>query len=241
MDWIEEYIKEELERKETKEIFESEKDLKRVYANRLLRYNEFWDMANSLYKIIEPNRVPKRKEWQNLYSLQPSEIPAGSFDGFEWFIDNFYYPLYWIAKERLQYFFESMSFKKFEYSTDESRMYMSVSETDSKEFYERVNEKFLYYCSKFPVKVKGYLWFDHEGEYAHAANKNKKCLNCAYIYNNKGQVLGKLKAIHLWDMFLIGIPKEPPKQFNKPIDVKNIQFEDTSLPFTNRTLFLPKK
>ncbi len=94
MDWIEEYIKEELERKETKAIFEIEKDLKRVYAQRLLMYNEFWDMANSLYIIIESNRVPKSKEWQNLYSLQHSEIPAGSFYGFEWFIDNFYYPLY---------------------------------------------------------------------------------------------------------------------------------------------------
>ncbi len=241
MDWIEEYIKEELERKETKAIFEIEKDLKRVYCLRLLQYSEFGERAHSLYLIIEPNRVPKRKEWQNLYSLQNSEIPAGSFDGFEWFMENFNGTLYWIAMERLQYLFESMLIKQFEYSTGEDRMYISISEDDSKEFYDTVNEKFLYYCSKFPVKIKGYLWFDHEGEYAFAANKNEKCLNCAYIYNNKGQVLGKLKAIHLWDTFLIGIPKEPPKQINKHIDVKNIQFEDTSQPFTNRTLFLPKK
>ena len=59
MDWIEEYIKEELARKETKEVFEIEKDLKRVYSLRLLCDGEFVDIAHSLYQIIEPTFIFK--------------------------------------------------------------------------------------------------------------------------------------------------------------------------------------
>ncbi len=229
----------DLERERTKKLLKNNKELKNALAKCFLKNDDIYDSFDEFYFYIQRKRVPVREEWNKIYSSFNSEIKTGDFNGAEWLSIELVQNLSWLSGDRLEYLFERMAIEPLGYSTDENDgMYLSVSESDSKTFYERANEELLYYCNEWPVKVRGYLWFDHEDDYEYAANKNDKCLNCAFIYDDKGRIIGKLNAIHLWDMFLISVPKKVPIILNKAINVEGVAFEENPVPFTNGTLFL---
>ncbi len=231
----------ELNDADIKKILTTNKEMKNALAKCFLKNNDNYSSFEEFFLYLQRKRVPKRKEWNEMYSSSDSEIQTSDFDGAEWLDIEVVRHLSWLCGDRLEYLFERMSIEPFSYSTDEdNNLYLSVSESECKPFYDGVNEELLYYCNEWPVKVRGYLWFDHDNEYSLAANKTEKCLNCAYIYNDYGKVVGKLKALHALDTFLIGIPKEIPMIIIKNID-KTVKFSDEPVLFTNSTLFLPKK
>ena len=229
----------ELNDADIKKILNADKEMKNALAKCFLKNNDNYSSFVEFFLYLQRKRVPVRKEWNEIYSLDDSAIQTSDFDGAEWLNIEVVQHLSWLCGDRLEYLFERMAFEPFSYSTDDdNEMYLSVSESECKPFYDGVNEELLYYCNEWPVKVRGYLWFDHENEYPLAANKNEKCLNCAYIYGDHGNTVGKLKALHALDTFLIGIPKEVPLIINENID-KTVKFSEEPVPFTNGTLFLP--
>ncbi len=228
----------DLNNSDIQKLLKKNKEMKNALAKCFLKNNDNYSSFVEFFLYLQRKRVPVRKEWNEIYSLDDSAIQTSDFDGAEWLNIEVVQHLSWLCGDRLEYLFERMAFEPFSYSTDDdNEMYLSVSESECKPFYDGVNEELLYYCNEWPVKVRGYLWFDHEVEYELAANKNEKCLNCAYIYDDQGKVVGKLKALHALDTFLIGIPKEVPLIINENID-KTVKFNDEPVPFTNGTLFL---
>ncbi|MBA7705703.1 hypothetical protein ES703_114539 [subsurface metagenome] len=195
----------DLNKSDIQKLLKKSKEMKNALAKCFLKNNDNYSSFEEFFLYLQRKRVPARKDWNELYSLTDSDIQTSDFDGAEWLNIEVVRNLNWLCGDRLEYLFERMAFEPFSYSTDEeNEMFLSVSESECKPFYDGVNEK---------------------------------CLNCAYIYDDQGNTIGKLKALHALDTFLIGIPKEVPLIINENID-KTVKFRDEPVPFTNGTLFL---